>query len=70
MPNREKIPYLLLLSIIHATLWAFPIKFMWNFALVSAIDGLNYITYTQAVCIMFTSTLLFKNSNTKSNTDE
>jgi|TARA_B110000238_G_scaffold143363_1_gene154677 hypothetical protein len=70
MAPQERIPYLFLLSVINAALWGLPLKFIWNFALVPAIDGLNYIVYAQAVCIIFASTLLFKNSNIKSNKDE
>jgi len=70
MAPQERIPFLFLISILNAALWGLPLKFIWNFALVPAIDGLNYIVYAQAVCIMFASTLLFKNSTTKSNEDE
>lgn len=40
---------------------AIPVQFLWNFTLVPAIDGINYIGFMQALGINLLCTLLFKN---------
>lgn len=61
---------ILFISTVYFFLLAVPLRLLWNFALVPAIDGINYIGYWQAVCIMFISTMLFKNSSIKKDKDE
>jgi len=54
----------------YALLLAVPVQFLWNFALMPAVDGLNYIHFWQALGINLLSSILFKNSTIKNSTDE
>jgi hypothetical protein len=59
----EKLGYLLgaiLVLVIFSIFMAFPIMWLWNYALVPAIDGVNSINVFQALCLMFLSSILFK----------
>lgn len=44
---------------------AWPIQLLWNYSLVGAIDGVNPITFWQALGISFLFSILFKNSSSK-----
>jgi hypothetical protein len=52
--------------IVVAVLMAWPIQWLWNNALVGAIDGLNPIGFWQALGINFLCSILFKSSNSNS----
>ena len=41
-------------------LLAWPVMWLWNYALVPAIDGVNNISVSQALALMVLSTMLFK----------
>jgi hypothetical protein len=59
----EKLGYLLgaiLVVVVFSIFMAFPIMWLWNYALVPAIDGVNSINVLQALCLMFLSSILFK----------
>ena len=49
-------------SIIYLLLLSLALNFIWNFALIPAIDGLNYIEYKQAVCISLLFIFIFKDT--------
>ena len=44
---------------------AWPVQLLWNYSLVGAVDGVNPITFWQALGINFLFGILFKNSNSK-----
>jgi sterol desaturase/sphingolipid hydroxylase (fatty acid hydroxylase superfamily) len=46
-------------------LLAWPTQWLWNNALIGAIDGLNPIGFWQALGINVLCSILFKNSNSK-----
>jgi hypothetical protein len=52
--------------IVIAVLMAWPTQWLWNNALIGAIDGLNPIGFWQALGINVLCDLLFKNSTTSS----
>ena len=41
-------------------LLAWPVMWLWNYALVPAVDGVNNISVGQALALMVLSTMLFK----------
>jgi hypothetical protein len=41
-------------------LLAWPVMWLWNYALVPAVDGVNNISVGQALALMILSTMLFK----------
>jgi len=43
-------------------LLAWPVMWLWNYALVPAVDGVNNISVGQALALMVLSTMLFKNT--------
>jgi hypothetical protein len=49
-----------------AILLAWPVQWLWNNALIGAIDGLNPIGFWQALGINFLCSILFKSSNSNS----
>jgi hypothetical protein len=49
-----------------AILLAWPVQWLWNNALLGAIDGLNPIGFWQALGINFLCSILFKSSNSNS----
>jgi hypothetical protein len=64
----EKLGYLLgaiLVVVVFSIFMAFPIMWLWNYALVPAIDGVNSINVLQALCLMFLSSILFKTKVSK-----
>ena len=50
-----------------AIVLAWPVQLLWNYSLVGAINGVNPITFWQALGINFLFGILFKNSNSNSN---
>jgi hypothetical protein len=52
--------------IVVAVLMAWPIQWLWNNALVGAIDGFNSIGFWQALGINILCGILFKNSTSNS----
>lgn len=57
---------LLLGAIVMGIFLAWPIQWLWNHALVGAVNGVNPIGFWQAYCIYILSTLLFRSSTTSS----
>ena len=50
-------------------LLAWPVMWLWNYALVPAVDGVNNISAGQALALMILSTMLFK-THVNKNKDE
>jgi hypothetical protein len=48
---------------VGAIILAWPVQLLWNYSLVGAIDGINLITFWQALGITFLFGILFKNSS-------
>jgi hypothetical protein len=48
---------------VGAIVLAWPVQLLWNYSLVGAIDGINLITFWQALGITFLFGILFKNSS-------
>ena len=46
-------------------LLAWPVQLLWNYSLVGAVDGVNPISFWQALGISFLFSILFKNSSSK-----
>ena len=46
-----------------AIILAWPVQLLWNYSLVGAVEGINPITFWQALGINFLFGILFKNSN-------
>ena len=44
---------------------AWPVQLLWNYSLVGAVDGVNPISFWQALGISFLVSILFKNSSSK-----
>lgn len=44
---------------------AWPVQLLWNYSLVGAVDGVNPISFWQALGISFLFSILFKNSRSK-----
>ena len=42
---------------------AWPVQLLWNYSLVGAVDGINPITFWQALGINFLCGILFRNNN-------
>ena len=53
--------------IVIAVLMAWPTQWLWNNALIGAIDGLNPIGFWQALGINVLCGILFRNSTSSSN---
>jgi len=56
-----KIFSIILVIFFYCLILATPVQFLWNFALVPAIDGLNFIGFFQALGINLLCMILFKN---------
>ena len=41
-------------------LFAWPVMWLWNYALVPVVDGINNVSLGQALALMVLSTMLFK----------
>jgi hypothetical protein len=50
---------------VGAIVLAWPVQLLWNYSLVGAVDGINPITFWQALGINFLFGILFKNSSSK-----
>lgn len=48
---------------VGAAILAWPVQLLWNYSLVGAVNGINPITFWQALGINFLFGILFKNSN-------
>ena len=48
---------------IGAAILAWPVQLLWNYSLVGAVNGINPITFWQALGINFLFGILFKNSS-------
>lgn len=46
-----------------AVVLAWPVQLLWNYSLVGAVEGINPITFWQALGINFLFGILFKNSS-------
>lgn len=46
-----------------AAILAWPVQLLWNYSLVGAVNGINPITFWQALGINFLFGILFKNSS-------
>lgn len=44
---------------------AWPVQLLWNYSLVGAVEGVNPISFWQALGISFLFSILFKNSSSK-----
>jgi hypothetical protein len=53
----------LALLFVACVVLAWPVQLLWNYSLVGAVDGINPITFWQALGISFLFGILFKNSN-------
>jgi hypothetical protein len=49
--------------VVIAILLAWPTQLLWNYSLLGAVDGINPITFWQALGINFLFGILFKNSS-------
>ena len=56
-----------MLIISMAMILAFPTMWLWNGVLVDAVDGINQITFFQALGLNLLFSILFKSNNIKSN---
>jgi hypothetical protein len=62
----EKVGALLVavaLLALGAVVLAWPVQLLWNYSLVGAVEGINPITFWQALGINFLFGILFKNSS-------
>ena len=50
--------------VVVALIMCYPVMLLWNNCLVPAVNGINSITWLQAVGITFLSSLLFKSGQT------
>ncbi len=48
---------------VGAIILAWPVQLLWNYSLMGAVDGINPITFWQALGINFLFGILFKNSS-------
>lgn len=54
-------------AIILTVVLAWPVQILWNTSLVPAVDGINLITFWQALGINLLAAILFKSSQIKTN---
>ena len=62
----SKIAQALLVAVLASFLLGWAVQLLWNAALVPAINGVNSISYLQAVGIFFLTSLLFKSTTSNS----
>lgn len=48
---------------VAAIILAWPVQLLWNYSLIGAVDGINPITFWQALGINLLFGMLFKNSS-------
>jgi hypothetical protein len=53
--------------VVLGILMAWPVQILWNGCLIQAVDGLNPITFWQALGINILCSILFKNSSSSKN---
>lgn len=53
----------LVLLAVAAIILAWPVQLLWNYSLIGAVDGINPITFWQALGINLLFGMLFKNSS-------
>ena len=53
----------LALLAVAAIILAWPVQLLWNYSLIGAVDGVNPITFWQALGINLLFGMLFKNSS-------
>lgn len=56
----------ILMLVVLGILMAWPVQILWNGCLIQAVDGLNPITFWQALGINVLCSILFKNSSSSS----
>jgi hypothetical protein len=69
MENLQKIGLALVGTAFLIIIMAWPIQLLWNSALVPAVDGVNPISFWQALGINLLATSLFKNNSVKVKND-
>lgn len=52
------------LGVVVSVLLAWPVQWLWNNCLITAVDGLHPLAFWQALGIKILSDLLFKNTQT------
>ncbi len=57
---------LIVIGIILSVLLAFPVMWLWNFAVVGTIAGVAPLTFWKALAMMILCTFLFKSSGSTS----
>ena len=67
MEDLQKALGIIAAAIVITVVLAWPIQLLWNISLVPAIDGVNPISFWQALGINLLATMLFKSSSTKTN---
>ena len=63
MKNIEKLVLVLatiLLAVLLSLLLAWPIVWLWNFAVAPIIDGVHEVTFWQAYCLSLLVSILFR----------
>ena len=50
--------------VVIAILLAWPVQLLWNYSLVGVVEGINPITFWQALGINILCGILFRNNNT------
>ena len=67
MENLTKVVAIAGLVVVMTVVLAWPVQLLWNSSLVPAVDGVNQITFWQALGINLLAAILFKNTSVKSN---
>lgn len=67
MEDLQKALGIIAAVIVITVVLAWPIQLLWNISLVPAIDGVNPISFWQALGINLLATMLFKSSSAKTN---
>jgi hypothetical protein len=63
MERLEAVLAAIALLAVGAIILAWPVQLLWNYSLIGAVDGINPITFWQALGINFLFGILFKNSS-------
>lgn len=61
----EKVGVVIGMVVLVAILLAWPVQLLWNGCLVGAVNGVNSITFWQAMGLNFLFSMLFKSSSSK-----
>lgn len=69
MENLGKALAVVIAVIVLTVVLAWPVQLLWNTSLVPAVDGINQITFWQALGINFLASILFKSPKVTSNKD-